>query len=62
MPAEGEPGREYVMLDIMMLVRVGGRERTEAEYRTLIERAGFHLERVIPTSARFSILECMVAT
>jgi hypothetical protein len=35
----------------------GGRERTEAEYRALIATAGFTLNRVVPTRARFSIIE-----
>jgi hypothetical protein len=40
-----------------MLVSPGGQERTEAEYRTLYATAGFTLTRVIPTRARFSIIE-----
>jgi ubiquinone/menaquinone biosynthesis C-methylase UbiE len=59
LPAEGDPGVEAVMLDITMLVRVGGRERTEAEYRALLDRARFRLDRVIPTPVRFSILDCV---
>jgi len=59
LPPEGDPGMEPVMVDVTMLVRVGGRERTEAEYRALLERAGFHLDRIIPTPIRFTILDCM---
>jgi O-methyltransferase domain len=34
-------------LDILMLAAVGGRERTEKEYRALLAEAGFELEQVI---------------
>lgn len=36
------------LLDLNMLVMTGGRERTEPEYRALLGRAGFRLERVAP--------------
>jgi len=35
----------------------GGRERTEAEYRTLLHRAGFTLARVVSTGSASAILE-----
>jgi SAM-dependent methyltransferase len=43
--------------DLHMLVSPGGQERTEAEYRTLYEAAGFTLRRVIPTRSRVSVIE-----
>jgi hypothetical protein len=43
--------------DITMLVHYGALERTEAEYRVLLEAAGFTLERVMPTQAALSIIE-----
>ena len=43
--------------DLNMLVVTGGRERTEADFRTLIERAGFTVTRVVPTPASFAIIE-----
>jgi hypothetical protein len=43
-------------LDLMMLL-VGGRERTEAEYRRIFAAAGLKLSRVIPTSAEVSVIE-----
>jgi hypothetical protein len=64
-PVDGEPGLEALMLDITMLAQYGGRERTQAEYRTLLERAGFRLARIVPTPVhggrRYSILECLPA-
>ena len=37
------------LMDMMMLVLSPGQERTEEEYRALLEHAGFSLTRVIPT-------------
>ncbi len=45
-------------LDINMLVFAdGGRERTEAEYRTLCSEAGLYVTRVLATTSPLSILE-----
>lgn len=44
-------------LDLHMLVLLTGRERTEAEYRALLEAAGFELTKVIPTRSGASIVE-----
>jgi hypothetical protein len=52
MPARVESpslGR-IVWSDVNMLVNTFGRERTEAEYRTLFEAAGFELVERVPTS------------
>ena len=43
-------------LDLMMLL-IGGRERTQEEYSRLFWAAGFKLNRVIPTASEVSILE-----
>ncbi len=43
--------------DLNMLVVTGGRERTEREYRALIERAGLRVTQVVPTPAAMSIIE-----
>jgi hypothetical protein len=55
------PGNEPFMgklLDLNMLVMTpGGRERTEAEYRALFEKAGFKLTRIVPTQDEMSIIE-----
>ncbi len=37
--------------------KILGRERTEAEFRELYERAGFRLTRVVPTESPFSVIE-----
>ena len=36
-------------LDLQMLIEQRGHERTEAEFRTLLERAGLQLTRILPT-------------
>jgi hypothetical protein len=47
--------------DLNMLVMVGGQERTEPEYRELVASAGLRVERIIPTPAAMSLIECVVA-
>ncbi len=46
-------------LDIVMLTIEGGKERTEKEYRELLDAAGLRLTRIIPTRSPFSIVEAM---
>jgi ubiquinone/menaquinone biosynthesis C-methylase UbiE len=41
------PGR---WLDLHVMLLTGGRERTEAEYRVLFDKAGLRLNRVLPTA------------
>ena len=45
------------LLDLLMLVYAGGRERTEPEYHALLASAGFVLDRIIPTAGPVSVLE-----
>ena len=44
-------------LDLEMLVTVGGRERTRADYEKLFSQTGFRLDRVINTVTPISIVE-----
>jgi O-methyltransferase domain/Dimerisation domain len=44
-------------LDLEMLLMPGGRERTEAEFRSLFAHAGFKLTRVIQTPGPATIIE-----
>jgi O-methyltransferase domain/Dimerisation domain len=50
-------------LDLEMLVNVGGMERTDAEYRSLLEKAGFRLANIVPLmdAAGFSAFEAVCA-
>ena len=51
------PGK---ILDMMMLVGPGGRERTAKEYGTLLSKAGLRLTRVVPTESAVSVVEAKV--
>ena len=42
--------------DLQMLVCVGGRERTETEYRALLTAARFDLQEVVATASPLSLL------
>jgi len=44
-------------LDLEMLLLPGGKERTEAEFATLFEGAGFKLTRVVPTKGPLFVVE-----
>ncbi len=55
-PPHGTPS-PAALFDVNMLVMLGGKERTEAEFRALLEDGGFRLRRVIPLSERRSIVE-----
>ena len=45
------------LLDLVMLLIPGGLERTEEEYRTLLDESGFELARIVPTAADVSVIE-----
>jgi SAM-dependent methyltransferase len=60
-PADAAPS-EATLFDVNMLVVVGGRERTNAEYRQLLEASGFTLVRVVATNSPVSILEAQLTT
>jgi hypothetical protein len=49
------------MLDLVMLVFTGGRERTAEEYQLLLSKAGFRLAEVVPTNSAASILVAATA-
>lgn len=54
---EGEGGVFGKLLDLHMMVVVGGGVRTEAEYRRLFADHGFRLARVVPTADEVSVIE-----
>ncbi|MDD5364455.1 MAG: methyltransferase [Gallionellaceae bacterium] len=47
--------------DLTMLVAHAARERTESEYRRLLDGAGFRVTRVIATDSTFSVIEAVAA-
>ena len=48
------------LLDLEMLVVTGGRERTEAEFGALLQRAGLTLSRVVRTASPVVVIEAHV--
>lgn len=55
---EDENGSPEAMIaDIQMMVMTGGRERTEAEFRRMLEIARFQLTQVMLRGAPFSLIE-----
>jgi hypothetical protein len=55
--SDSPAGTEAKLFDINMLVTVGGRERTEQEYRSLLAAAEFTLVRTVATASPLTILE-----
>jgi hypothetical protein len=56
------PGNQpsfHKFMDLNMMVMLGGRERTEPEYRSLLEAAGFELTAVTPTRTEMMVIEGM---
>jgi O-methyltransferase domain/Dimerisation domain len=53
--------QSQVLSDLNMMVRTGGRERTEGEFGALLAAAGFRLEGVVPTEAPVSLVEAAPA-
>ena len=58
LPAGDTPHQGKVQ-DMVMLVVPGGQERTEAEYVVLLGKAGFRLNRVVPTASIVSVVEAV---
>ena len=54
----GQPG-SAAMMDINMLVMLGGRERNLEEYKTLLAAAGFRFSCTTPTSTPLVLMEAV---
>ena len=48
-------------VDLEMLLNLGARERTAAEYRELLSQAGFQVTRVVHTASPLSVVEARAA-
>lgn len=55
-PPGNEPSLSKLM-DLNMMAVAGGRERTEAEFRDLLEAAGFKLARIVNTQSPMKVIE-----
>jgi hypothetical protein len=62
-PERAQDRPEAVRMDLHMLMLLGARERTEAEFRRLLGGAGFEVRRVVPTRspAGLSVIEATLA-
>lgn len=56
-----QAGLDAVMLDLHMMVVLGGRERTSDEYRDLLAGAGMRMTRTGPAGGGFGTFEAMPA-
>ncbi len=56
---EGNEADLSKFMDLNMLVMTGGRERTEAEFTSLLAAAGFRLARVVRTESPVCLIEAM---
>ncbi len=56
---EGAKPHPAKLLDLLMLMFPGGRERTESQWRDLLAGAGFTLTRTVPTRAADSVIEAV---
>jgi hypothetical protein len=56
LPGANEPSPGKLM-DLGMLVGLGGRERTAAEYELLAAQACFRVARIVPTASPVSVIE-----
>jgi hypothetical protein len=63
LPERAQDQPAVIRMDLHMLVLLGARERTEAQYRRLLAETGFQVERVVPTRspAGLSVIEATPA-
>jgi hypothetical protein len=54
---EGNAPSPSKILDIQMLINLGGRERTADEFESLLRASGFRMTSVIPTKSPISLIE-----
>jgi hypothetical protein len=58
---QSDESRGAAANDVNMLVCTGGRQRSEAEFRTLYDAAGFRLTRIVPTQTPVKMIEGVCA-
>ena len=54
---QSDESRGAAANDVNMLVCTGGRQRSDAEFRSLYEAAGFRLTRILPTQTPVKVIE-----
>jgi hypothetical protein len=63
LPERAREQPAVIRMDLHMLVLLGARERTEAQFRRLLAESGFEVRRVVPTRspAGLSVIEAVPA-
>ncbi|MEV8309156.1 methyltransferase [Streptomyces flavidovirens] len=56
-PEKPNAAHSSKLVDLWLMLLVGGKERTATQYSALLETAGFRLERVVQTPGAISIVE-----
>lgn len=59
LPEGSQPSMGKIADLEMLIMTASGRQRTEAEFRTLLSRAGLRLTRIVPSSGMFSLIEAV---
>jgi len=57
-PGDGYHHAKFLDLNMLVLAE-GGRERTEEEYRRLLDQAGFDIARTVATASPLSVIEAV---
>jgi hypothetical protein len=57
--SQPHPGK---LLDLVMLMLPGGRERAEPEWRALFAKAGFTITKIVPTRSPDSVIEGVISS
>ncbi|MEU6393871.1 methyltransferase [Streptomyces sp. NPDC046939] len=58
-PETGNDPHSGKLVDMWLMLLVGGKERTVSQYSDLLGRAGFELQRVVETASAVSIVEAV---
>ncbi|CAL9326473.1 methyltransferase [Streptomyces rochei] len=59
LPEDANAPHSGKLVDLWLMLLVGGRERTASQYADLLGRAGFRLERVVQTASAVSVVEAV---
>jgi O-methyltransferase domain len=59
LPEDAAPSMAKLMDLTMLVMTTGGRQRTEAEFCTLLGRAGLALTRIVPSTSSISLVEAV---
>jgi hypothetical protein len=52
-----DPGVAGMVRGDLIMLNIGGKERTAAQYQVLLAQAGLQLTRIVPTDTVFSLIE-----